>query len=128
MKSRRILIALIAATLTAPLAYGVVSGQVSADEAGKRESDTTAEIAIDAKNFPDEEFRSLVTTTDLDANGYLSDAERKAVNWLSFEEGNVRSCKGIEFFPNLEQFNCEGNKIQEMDLLYLITLAIELRG
>ena len=75
-------------------------------------------ITIDATNFPDENFRSVVagTSIDKDANGYLSDAEIAAVTKLYVSEKNIASLKGIEFFTALTDLYCYSNKLTSLDV------------
>ena len=75
-------------------------------------------IAIDATNFPDENFRSVVagTSIDKDADGYLSDEEIAAVTKLYVSEKNIASLKGIEFFTALTELDCENNLLTSLDV------------
>ena len=75
-------------------------------------------IAIDATNFPDETFRSVVAGTDIDkdADGYLSDEEIAAVTKLYVSEKNIASLKGIEFFTELTNLDCSWNQLPLLDV------------
>ena len=75
-------------------------------------------IAIDATNFPDETFRSVVAGTDIDkdADGYLSDEENAAVTKLDVSEKNIASLKGIEFFTALQNLYCYNNQLTSLDV------------
>ena len=75
-------------------------------------------IAIDATNFPDENFRAVVAGTDIDkdANGYLSDGEIAAVTELDVKEKGIQNLKGIEFFTGLKELFCQNNELTSLDV------------
>ena len=75
-------------------------------------------IAIDATNFPDENFRAVVAGTDIDkdADGYLSDEEIAAVTQLDVREMGIQNLKGIEFFTGLKELLCPGNELTSLDV------------
>ena len=75
-------------------------------------------FAIDAQHFPDENLRAVILDKAIDTNedGYLSVSERDAVTRLNFQNLNVESAKGIEYFPNLKELYCSGNNLTELDL------------
>ena len=75
-------------------------------------------IAIDATNFPDENFRAIVAGTDIDTNsdGKLSEKEIAAVTGLDVSEKNIASLKGIEFFTELIELYCDGNQLTSLDV------------
>ena len=87
-------------------------------------------IIINATNFPDENFRSVVAGTyiDKDADGYLSDEEIAAVTQLDVMEKNIASLKGIEFFTALTALVCYNNQLTSLDVsknTALIVLACD---
>ncbi len=75
-------------------------------------------IAINATNFPDENFRAVVAGTDIDkdADGYLSDEEIAAVTRLIATQKNITSLKGIEFFTALTKLYCANNQLTSLDV------------
>ena len=75
-------------------------------------------IAIDATNFPDENFRSVVagTSIDKDADGKLSEEEIAAVMGLDVKKKNIASLKGIEFFTALTKLDCGANQLTSLDV------------
>jgi Fibronectin type 3 domain-containing protein len=77
-----------------------------------------AEIAINAKNFPDAKFRSGVRGTfDKNNNGKLSTKERNAVTTINANNIiDIKNFKGIEYFPNLTQFQYTSRKLAKLDL------------
>ena len=67
--------------------------------------------------FPDEAFWSyLLKYVDKNRNGTLSQEERYAVETINVNLMNIRSLKGIEFFPNLTELYCVGNQLTELDM------------
>ena len=74
-------------------------------------------IEINETNFPDEAFRSYVSTyVDKDHNTRLSKEERDDVTTVFVNNQQVASLKGIEFFSNLKELYCDNNQITELDL------------
>ena len=75
-------------------------------------------IAIDATNFPDENFRAIVAGTDIDkdADGKLSEEEIAAVTELIVSQKNIASLKGIEFFTALTDLYCWFNQLTSLDV------------
>ena len=74
-------------------------------------------IAIDASNFPDEAFRTYVQTYfDTDGNGYLQNAECKAVTGMFPDKKNLTNLKGVEHFPNLKKLYCYDNQVSSLDV------------
>ena len=67
--------------------------------------------------FPDEAFWSyLLKYVDKNRNGTLSQEERYAVETINVNDMNIRSLKGIEFFPNLTKLKCSENQLTELDV------------
>ena len=74
-------------------------------------------IALNEKNFPDEAFRTYVQTYfDTDGNGYLQNAERKAVTGMFADKKNLTNLKGVEHFPNLKKLYCYDNQVSSLDV------------
>ena len=73
--------------------------------------------------FPDPAFRSYVAENlDPNGDGFLSPDELVKVTSISCRgpgidtPGEIRSLKGIEYFPKLSQLDCGYNQITELDL------------
>lgn len=82
-----------------------------------------ADITIDDTNFPDNEFRTYVSSNcDTDGDGVLSAAEIAAVTEIhcavngSAHSGSITSLKGVEFFTALEELECFNNRIRTLDM------------
>ena len=86
-------------------------------------ADTSNSVAIDATNFPDENFRKFVKNYyDKDDDGVLSTEEIAAVtemtliDYISHSKIEVSDLKGIEYFTNLELLDCHTQNLKELDL------------
>ena len=75
-------------------------------------------IKIDETNFPDDNFRRVISGPEYDANGngYLSDSEIKKVINIRCEGEGIKSLKGVEYFTALQGLWCKDNKIKTVDL------------
>ena len=75
------------------------------------------EVAIDAKNFPDEVFRQYVASSfDQDANMKLDKYEMDQVINIDLWGQEIYSLQGIEFFTNLSFLSCSNLKLTKLDL------------
>ena len=80
-------------------------------------------VKIDEINFPDENFRNYVKEKcDYDNNNYLSESEQNAKRTLSVLNKNIKTLKGIEYFPKLKELYCYENELTELDLSVLPAL------
>lgn len=125
--SKRTLTALMAAMILATTSVAAAGPAFAAETQTVSSEQQTASIAIDEKNFPDENFRAIVLKKiDTDGDGMLSLAERNAVttlsircsqeakNILGFTEkeensigyrwynGKAVDLTGLEYFTNLD--------------------------
>ncbi|MBQ3347530.1 MAG: hypothetical protein IJG39_10625, partial [Synergistaceae bacterium] len=58
-----------------------------------------ADVEINATNFPDDTFRSYVSSNfDTDDNGVLSDSEIEGVTTIDVNYSGVSSLQGVEYF------------------------------
>ena len=74
-------------------------------------------IAIDATNFPDEKFRTYVSSNfDSDNNGFLSDAEIAAAKEVIVYNKGISDLTGIEYFTALEFLDCHNNQLTALDV------------
>ena len=88
----------------------------SADAAGQS-------IPLNAAYFPDAKFRGIVAKFDTNKDGELSQAERDAVTeinagvtWWDNAAWDLKSAKGVEYFPNLTTLDLSFTGITELDL------------
>lgn len=78
-------------------------------------------IAINEKNFPDENFRDYVAGEwDENHDKYFSPSEIAAAKWITCDnlwEGQpIKSLKGIEYFTEIWELSCVYNDLTEIDL------------
>ena len=74
-------------------------------------------VFIDENSFPDEYFRQYVAENyDLDGDGYLDEEECGKVESLVFNSDPISTFAGIEFFPNLNSFQCYNCGTSELDV------------
>ncbi|MCR5501574.1 MAG: hypothetical protein K6F53_01045 [Lachnospiraceae bacterium] len=74
-------------------------------------------VEINATNFPDEKFRNYVKENcDLNHDGTFASSELQAVKEIDCRNRGIANLQGIEFFPELDQLWCNGNKLTELDV------------
>lgn len=77
---------------------------------------TTAQVSIDAKNFPDENFRNWVLAQKYGKDGKLTDEEIATVKEIEIGDKPITNLKGIEYFTALTMLFCWNNQLTELDL------------
>ena len=111
--------------------------EVTGEDAGETDPETqtveevidedydASSVAINSTNFPDENFRSYVSSNfDTDSNGYLSTAEisnAKRIELNGYMDMDplaaaVSDLTGIEFLTSLEYLECCWNHVTSLDL------------
>lgn len=75
-------------------------------------------VKINAANFPDPNFRAVISGADYDrdGNGVLSAKEILLLRNLYCDNRDISSLKGIEYFTELRGLYCMDNRIKTMDL------------
>ena len=74
-------------------------------------------IAINEKNFPDENFRDYVAEEwDKNHDKYFSPSEIASAKWISCDNKGISNLKGIEFFTNIWLLECYYNNLTTIDL------------
>ena len=74
-------------------------------------------IAINEKNFPDENFRDYVAEEwDKNHDKYFSPSEIANAKWISCDNKEISNLKGIEFFTNIWLLECYYNNLKTIDL------------
>ena len=74
-------------------------------------------IAINKKNFPDENFRDYVAEEwDKNHDKYFSPSEIANAKWISCDNKEISNLKGIEFFTNIWLLECYYNNLTTIDL------------
>ncbi len=72
-------------------------------------------IKISEATFPDENFRSLVSSFDKNNNGYLSDEEIAAVKEIDCKEKEISTLQGLDNFTALEKLDCSFNNLSYLN-------------
>lgn len=82
-------------------------------------------LEIDEEAFPDSAFRSYISAkVDLDCDGRLSDQERLAVKTMDLTaKTRIDSLQGLAFFPSLQELDCDGLYLSQLDLSSLFRLV-----
>ena len=76
----------------------------------------TITVPINEANFPDANFRAVVSTFDKNGDEQLDDAEIAAVTEIDCKEKNISSLKGIGCFTALTYLACVGNQLTALDV------------
>ena len=74
------------------------------------------EIAIDALNFPDENFRNWLLKNSYGKDEVLTEAEIATITSIDVNGKSIQSLKGIEHFTALKTLQCHKNKLTELNL------------
>ena len=73
-------------------------------------------VAIDETNFPDANFRKVVSRFDTNSDGVLSAAEIGSVTSINCSSENISDLKGIEYFTALTSLYCVRNQLTALDV------------
>ena len=74
------------------------------------------DVAIDKTNFPDDNFRSEISSIDHDNSGALSQKEIAAITELNVSSKEISNLKGIEKLTAVKDLNCGYNKLTSLDV------------
>ena len=82
------------------------------------EGDPEPVVEITKANFPDDNFRAVISSADYDRNldGIIDEDENIYLRNIWCNNCGIRSLKGIEYFTELRGLYCMDNKIKTMDL------------
>ncbi|MBR6962808.1 MAG: leucine-rich repeat domain-containing protein [Prevotella sp.] len=86
-------------------------------------SSTPDGIAIDAINFPDENFRSWLLTQYYGQDDVLTEEEIASITSIDVKSKNISNLNGIEYFTELTYLNCGENKLTVLDVSNNIALT-----
>lgn len=76
----------------------------------------TGDVEINAINFPDANFREIVSFSDVDKSNTLSATEIAAVKTLICYNKGIKDLTGIEHFTALTSLQCDYNKLTSLDI------------
>lgn len=119
---------LLSAALAVCMMLSALPGGAFAAEPGAEEQENGASaqadaavpegyIAINEKNFPDENFRDYVAREwDKNQDKYFSPSEIANAKWISCDNKEISNLKGIEFFTNIWLLECYYNNLTTIDL------------
>ncbi|MBR5422173.1 MAG: hypothetical protein IK115_13600 [Lachnospiraceae bacterium] len=84
----------------------------------KEEVPAIKPVKINSKNFPDKNFRKVISgrTYDRDGNHVLDATEIGLTLNIYCEGMKIKSLKGVEYFTDLQGLWCKDNKIKSLDL------------
>ena len=77
---------------------------------------SATDIAIDATNFPDENFRNWILVQDYGQDGVLTQEEIAGITEIYVDGKTIQSLQGIEFFTALTYLNCSDNQLTSLDM------------
>lgn len=80
-------------------------------------------IAIDATNFPDENFRKYLLAQDYGTDAWLTYTEIDAIKTINVGTKNIADLTGISYFTELETLDCYDNSIATLDVSALTKLT-----
>ncbi|MBO4864614.1 MAG: leucine-rich repeat protein [Eubacterium sp.] len=100
------------------LIYGGMTGKVYAAN--------IKSVKINKTNFPDDNFRKIISgpSYDRDGNGTLDKEEIGLTINIYCEGAGIKSLKGVEYFVDLQGLWCKDNELKTLD----ITALKDLRG
>ena len=75
-----------------------------------------ADVAINATNFPDANFRKFLLSIDDGKDGVLTSDFELMLNRLDVEGENIRNLKGLEFIRRLTILNCDYIGLTSLDI------------
>ncbi len=78
-------------------------------------TNTVKDIEINEKNFPDENFRAWILEQEYGKDSVLTAEEIASIDTLEIHF-EIKSLKGIEFFPSLVHLCCSDNKLTTLDV------------
>ena len=74
-------------------------------------------VEINATTFPDEVFRSYVSSNfDTDSDDVLSDSEIANVTSIAVDYMGITTLKGVEYFTALTWLECDNNQLTGLDV------------
>lgn len=91
-------------------------GIALAETSGSSDFPVENGVVINSDNFPDDNFRSIVSGYDTDEDGILSEDEACTVTSINCEYGNIATLVGIEYFTNLHYLYCDYNELSILDV------------
>jgi len=76
----------------------------------------STDIAIDATNFPDENFRNWILAQDYGQDGVLTQEEIEGITNINVGGKGIADLTGIELFTNVTYLWCNNNQLTSLDV------------
>ena len=73
-------------------------------------------LAINADNFPDQNFRVYLQAQTYGKDYVLTPTEISSITEMVVENKSISSLKGIEYFTALTDIDCDGNQLTSLDV------------
>ncbi len=73
-------------------------------------------LAINADNFPDQNFRVCLQSESYGKDYVLTPDEISSITEIGVSEKSISSLKGIEYFTALTDIDCDGNQLTSLDV------------
>ena len=102
--------------------YEATEGWCNFQNIVEMEAEPSADIAIDATHFPDENFRAWLLSQDYGQDGKLTQEEIDGITEINVSVKGIADLTGIELFTNLTDLNCSGNQLTSLDVSNLVLL------
>ena len=74
------------------------------------------DIAINEKNFPDENFRSYLLSQDYGSDALLTSEEIANITEIDVQKKGIQTIQGIEYFTAITRLNCYNNNLTSIDI------------
>ena len=85
---------------------------------------TTGDIAINATNFPDANFRNWLLQQSYGSDGILTQSEINGITSIDIRSKQIKNLKGIEYFTALTTLKCGYNQLTSLDVSNCTSLTI----
>lgn len=99
-----------------PLYWCIMDDEYYEYEGYEGSSIDNTNIAIDATNFPDENFRQYLLEQDFGKDGVITPDENGQIKKIYCVGKGIRNLKGIEFFIYLDNLDCLNNQLSTLDV------------
>lgn len=116
---KKIISLIVSLALAVPAALGVLPSlsERYSEKTPLSDGDITYPVELTEENFPDENFRTyLKAEADKDSDGSLSRDEILQITQINVSDKEIKSIKGIEFFSELTQLQCDTNELTSIDI------------
>ncbi|MCL2329364.1 MAG: leucine-rich repeat domain-containing protein [Bacteroidetes bacterium] len=97
---------------------------ICGDPSGKTRAITPGSIAINATNFPDNNFRAWALAQPWGSDGYISAEEIAEIKHINVTYQGIQDLTGINYFTNLTSLYCSNNQLTLLNVSSLENLKI----